>query len=316
MKDLLNEVDVVIGDCVLRDGFQILSETIPTDNKKAILELLVKAGVHTAEVTSMVPPHVLPQFGDAEELIEHAIQKGMRYPTVLAPNAKGARRAIAAGAPAIVLPLSVSETHSQKNLRKSRSAQVAELAEIRRIIDSKPAEQRPLLAAGVSTAFGCSYEGKISEADLFSLVDQCLSVGIDEVSLADTVGYASPNEVGRVFKQLVNRVDDAVFVRAHFHDTYGLGLANVYAALDAGVRVFDGSLAGLGGCPFAPNATGNTTLEDIVFLMQKCGLKTGINLDILLEGQQMLHKLVPEQPLYGVINRAGKYPTGFTPDTR
>ena len=316
MKDLLNEIDVVIGDCVLRDGFQILSETIPTDNKKAILELLVKAGVRTAEVTSMVPPHVLPQFGDAEELIEHAIQKGMRYPTVLAPNAKGARRAIAAGAPAIVLPLSVSETHSQKNLRKSRSAQVAELAEIRRIIDSEPAEQRPLLAAGVSTAFGCSYEGKISEADLFSLVDQCLSVGIDEVSLADTVGYASPDEVGRLFTQLVHRVDDAVLVRAHFHDTYGLGLANVYAALDAGVRVFDGSLAGLGGCPFAPNATGNATLEDIVFLMQKCGLKTGINLDILLEGQQMLHTLVPEQPLYGAINRAGKYPTGFTPETR
>lgn len=312
--NLFDSVDVILSDCVLRDGLQILKTPITSENKKAILDLLVKSGVRNIEITSMVPSKLLPQFADANEMIHYANTLSVVLPTVLVPNFKGAERAIEAGAKSLVLPLSVSETHSQKNIRKSRRDQLAELTHIRALIEEQPVDKRPLLAAGISTAFGCSYEGNVPEDEMFKMVDHCLEVGVDEVGLADTVGYATPPQIASAFKRLFQCVGRETLVRAHFHDTYGLGLANAFAAFEAGVKIFDGSLCGLGGCPFAPNAAGNTTLEDLVFVFQKCGLKTGINFETLLQGQSLLRSILPETPLYGVVNRAGKFPADFVPE--
>ena len=312
---MTNSLDqVLISDCVLRDGFQILPEPVPLHFKKQILKLLVDSGIKDAEITSMVPPKLIPQFGDAAELIAYANELDLKSATVLVPNIKGAERAIAAGARSIVLPISVSETHSNKNIRKSRADQVIELKKIRQLIDQQPVQSQPILAAGISTVFGCSYEGKVSESEVFRIVESCLEVGVEQVGLADTVGYASPNQVKRIFATYERMTGTVKTVRAHFHDTFGLGLANVCAARDAGVRGFDASLCGLGGCPFAPNASGNITLEDLVYLMQKLGMKTSINLDKLLEGQAILQEALPDQHLYGMINRAGKYPADFKPE--
>jgi len=313
--NLFDSVDVIISDCVLRDGLQILKTPVAFENKKAILDLMVNSGVRNIEVTSMAPPKLIPQFADADAMVDYANSIGVVLPTVLVPNYKGAERAIEAGAKSLVLPLSVSETHSQKNIRKSRDGQIDELARIRAHIDEQPVDNKPLLAAGISTAFGCSYEGRVPEDDVFKLVDRCLEVGIDEVGLADTLGYATPPQISSAFKRLFQRVGDETLIRAHFHDTFGLGLANAFAAFETGVKIFDGSLCGLGGCPFATNAKGNTTLEDLVFLFQKCGLKTGIDLEALLQGQRLLHSLLPDTPLYGVINQAGRFPADFEPQS-
>lgn len=308
---LFDSVDVILSDCVLRDGLQILKTPVAIEDKKAILDLLVKSGVRNIEVTSMVPPRLVPQFADANDMVDYANAIGVVLPTVLVPNFKGAERAIVAGAKSLVLPLSVSETHSHRNIRKSREDQIAELASIRAFIDEQPVDKRPQLAVGVSTAFGCSYEGKVPEDEVFRMVDRCLEIGVDEVGLADTVGYATPPQASSAFKRLFQHVGDETLVRAHFHDTFGFALANAFAAFEAGVKVFDGSLCGLGGCPFAPNATGNATLEDVVLLFQKCGLKTGIDFEALLQGQSLLRSLLPDTPLYGVVNRAGKFPADF-----
>ena len=312
-EQLLSDVDVVISDCVLRDGLQILkNQVVSLQDKKAILLLLFESGIRNIEITSMTPPKLLPQFADAHDMIRYANDLGVSLPTVLSPNLKGVERAIGFGASSVVLPLSASETHSQKNIRKSRIESIEELARVRELIDQQPLAKRPLLAAGISTAFGCSYEGKIDEDQVFWMVDECLKIGVDEVGLADTVGDAVPKQITSAFRRLQTVISPKIKIRAHFHDTFGLGLANVMAAFEQGVKYFDASLCGLGGCPFAPNATGNITLEDLVFLMQKSGIKTGIDLDKLLTGQQLLRRILPDQQLYGVVNRAGKYPTDFT----
>lgn len=312
-EQILNSIDVVISDCVLRDGLQILkNQLISLDNKKAILRLLFESGIRNIEISSMVPPKLAPQFADAGDMIRYADELGVLMPTVLSPNLRGVERAIEFGARSVFLPLSVSETHSQKNIRKSRIESLQELARVRELINKLPETERPYLAAGISTAFGCSYEGKINEDQVFWVVDECLKIGVDEIGLADTVGYAVPKQIKSAFRRLHSVIEPGIVVRAHFHDTFGFGLANAMAAFEEGVKYFDASLCGLGGCPFAPNATGNITLEDLVFLMQKSGVKTGINLDKLLTGQHLLQDILPDQQLYGVVNRAGKYPTDFT----
>ena len=307
------EVDVVISDCVLRDGLQSLRQVVALEDKKKILNLLLDSGIGNIEITSMVPPDKMPQFADAASMISFARERAVPLATVLVPNLKGAQRAIAAGAGSLVLPLSVSQSHSLKNIRKSTEGQLEELRRIRALIDRLPTPEQPVLAGGISTAFGCSYEGEIADKAVLALIGQCIEVGVDEIGLADTVGYANPDLVRRIFTNYFRTFGEKP-VRAHFHDTFGLGLVNVYAALEAGVRIFDASLCGLGGCPFAANATGNITLEDLVYLIQKLGLKTGIDLDKLLAGQRLLRSILPDENMYGALNRAGKYPTGFTPE--
>jgi hydroxymethylglutaryl-CoA lyase len=261
-----------------------------------------------------VSAKLIPQFSDAVAMIDYARQRDIGLMTVLVPNLKGAERAIAAHAESLVLPISASETHSQKNIRKSREEQISELRRIRDLIDDQPEGSRPLLAAGIATAFGCSYEGSISEDDVFLIVDKCLDVGVDEIGLADTVGYATPRQISSAFDRLNQRVDSSVGVRAHLHDTFGMGLANAFAALECGVKFIDASLCGLGGCPFAPGSAGNITLEDLVYMVQKLGLKTGIDLDKLLSGKALLRELVPETTLRGALSITGRYPADFVPE--
>jgi hydroxymethylglutaryl-CoA lyase len=247
-------------------------------------------------------------------MIAYARQLDIALATVLVPNLKGAERAIAANAASLVLPVSASETHSMKNIRKSRDEQLNELRQIRALIDEQPEGDRPLLAAGIATAFGCSYEGKVSEDEVFRIVDACLEIGVEEIGLADTVGYATPRQITRVFTRLIQQVDPTLQVRAHFHDTFGMGLSNSFAAVESGVKFVDASLCGLGGCPFAPGAAGNTTIEDLVYMVQKVGLRTGIDLDKLLEGKALLTELAPGATLRGALSLAGKYPKDFVPE--
>lgn len=314
MKILDDSIDIVISDVVLRDGLQILPDVVPIDGKKAIANLLIDSGIRNLEITSMVPPQLMPQFDDAVAMIEYARERAVGLATVLVPNLKGAERAIAAQAPSLVLPISVSDTHSRKNIRKSTHEQIGELSRIRDLISEQPATSRPVLAAGISTAFGCSYEGTIREDDVFAVVDACLDIGVDEIALADTVGYATPRQVSSAFDRLTRRVDSSVAVRAHFHDTFGLGLANSFASLECGVKYIDASLCGLGGCPYAPGAAGNVTLEDLVYMAQKLGLKTGIDLDQLLHGRALLRQLLPNAALRGALSAAGKFPADFIPE--
>ena len=316
MKDLFDSIDIVISDVVLRDGLQILADVVPLEGKKAILDLLVDSGIRNIEITSMVPPKLISQFTDAEEMIDYARQREVGVATVLVPNLKGAERAIGANAASLVLPISASETHSNKNIRKSREEQIDELRRIRNLIDQQAENHRPLLAAGIATAFGCSYEGPVGENEVFRLVDKCLDIGVDEIGLADTVGYATPPQITRAFGRLIARADSTVSIRAHFHDTFGMGLANAFAALDCGVKLLDASLGGLGGCPFAPASAGNITLEDLVYMAQKLGLKTGIDLDKLLRGKSLLHELLPDTTLRGALSLASGYPADFSPETR
>lgn len=311
MKNILKNIDILICDVVLRDGLQILKNIVSLDDKKAILDLLISSGIRNVEITSMVPPSVVPQFSDASDMITYANGFDEILATVLVPNLKGAERAVAAGATSLVIPLSASETHSRKNIRKTRDEQVAEIRKIRDLIDSLPNAERPLLSVGISTAFGCSYEGIVSEDQVFKLVDQCMEIGIDEIGIADTVGYAVPSFVKTLFRKLIRLIAGDIPVRAHFHDTFGFGLANTYAAVDADVKRIDASLCGLGGCPFAPNSTGNITLEDAVLMFQSMGLQTGIDLDRLQTGHDLLRARIPEAKLYGYLNAVGKYPANF-----
>jgi hydroxymethylglutaryl-CoA lyase len=232
---------------------------------------------------------------------------------VLVPSLKGAQAAVEAGAHKITIPISVSETHSLRNVRRTHEQMLAETRAIAELLKSLPADRRPSLEGGLSTAFGCTLEGDVPPDRVVALAEQLMQAGCDEVGLADTTGYANPNQV----KSLVRRVKVAVGEHAlnglHLHNTRGLGLANVMAGLDVGITTFDSSLGGLGGCPFAPGASGNIVTEDLVFMLEAMGLKTGIDLPALFAVREILRKALPDsEELYGFTPLAG-LPLGFHP---
>jgi hydroxymethylglutaryl-CoA lyase len=252
-------------------------------------------------------------MNDAAEVVAHALTIPTLTVAVLAPNLKGAERAMSAGAHKITLPISVSRSHSLANVRKTPDEAVAEAARICDLRDSMPAERRPKVEAGLSTVFGCTIEGPVSEEEVVRLAAACVEAGCDEVGLADTTGYANPEQVKRVFRKVRAALGDKLG-GAHLHNTRGLGLANVVAALDVGVRTFDSSLGGLGGCPFAPGATGNIVTEDLVFMLESMGLATGIDMDRLLAVRRIVAEGIPGEPLYGYVPDAG-LTIGYAPAT-
>jgi hydroxymethylglutaryl-CoA lyase len=222
--------------------------------------------------------------------------------TTLVPNLKGALAAIEAGADILVVPVSVSEGHSRANVRRTPDEMVAEVS---RIAEARDAAARPIrIHAGMATAFGCTIQGEVAESEVVRIAEASVAAGADEIGLADTVGYANPSQVRCLFERVRAAVGDRVR-SAHFHDTRGTGLANVIAALEAGIRSFDASLGGLGGCPYAPGASGNIATEDLVFMLESMGLDTGIRLDALIEAQRTLQTLLPGQTLHGKIATAG-----------
>ncbi|HEY5897589.1 MAG TPA: hydroxymethylglutaryl-CoA lyase [Burkholderiales bacterium] len=297
-------IDVEVCEVGLRDGLQLVSSFFPTAEKLAWIRAEADAGVRQIEVTSFVPPKVVPQFVDAEEIVRESLKIPGLQVLALIPNLKGAERGFALGVHKLDFVMSVSRTHNLKNVRREREESIADL---KRIVEARNAlskERRPAIVGGLSTALGCSFEGRIPVDDVRKYAAQMVECGVDEILVADTVGYADPAQVRKVFKAVLAEVGK-VPVGAHFHDTRGTGLANVGAALDVGVRRFDASLAGLGGCPFAPGASGNIVMDDLVFMLDSMGLRTGIDLQKLLKVREIVKNNLPDIELFGAVARAG-----------
>ena len=304
-------VDVLVREVGPRDGLQIIDQIVPTAQKIAWLDAEAAAGVSEIEVCSFVPPKIIPQFADAAEVVAHALSIPALTVATLIPNLKGAERGIALHVHKLNFVMSVSESHNQSNVRRTREESLADFTRIAELIRNIEPGRRPRLAAGLSTALGCTLEGPIDEAEVIRYAVRLAESGADEIVVADTVGYADPASVRRVFTGVISAVKPLP-VWAHFHDTRGLGLANVLAALDVGVRRFDSSLAGLGGCPYAPGATGNIVTEDLAFMLESMGLRTGIDLKRLIEARKIIGSVLQDVPLYGGIAKAG-LPKGFKP---
>lgn len=297
---------VIIRDVGLRDGLQSIARTVPTATKLQWLRGAHAAGLCELEVGSFVPARLLPQLADTAELVTMANTLPGLLGSVLVPNLKGAERALQCGAKAMLLPLSASHAHSLANLRKTPDGVLVEIAATRRLRDEWAAEtgQRCTLEVGLSTAFGCTIQGAVDEAEVLRLLQAALAAGADCVGLADTVGYADPEQVRRVFTRGFDAVGDQLSC-GHFHDTRGLGLANVYAAWQTGVRRFDACLGGIGGCPHAPGASGNVSTEDVAYLFASMGVATGLDFDALIALRAQLAQWLDGECLHGSIANAG-----------
>ena len=300
----MNQIDVIVREVGLRDGLQIHPTFMPTDSKIAWIEAEAAAGVREIEVTSYVPPKLIPQFADAEEVTRRALGVPGLMVAALIPNSKGAERGLALGVHKLNFVMSVSKTHNLKNVRREREESVADFARIVELVRAQPEGRRPRIVGGLSTALGCSFEGRVPVADVVKYALLLAEAGADELVVADTVGYADPAQVRAVFKAVMAEIG-TLPVAAHFHDTRGTGLANVGAALDCGVRAFDASLAGLGGCPFAPGATGNIVMDDLCFMLDSMGLRTGVDLEKLLRVRDIVRAALPDIEMQGALARAG-----------
>ena len=298
-------VDILVSEVGPRDGLQSVQSIMPTAAKKAWISALAAAGVSEIEVGSFVPARVLPQLADTAEIVTHALTIPGLTVAVLVPNARGAAAAIDAGAHKITLPLSVSETHSLANLRRTHDQVLAEAQLIAEMIAELPVERRPHFEGSLSTAFGCTLEGSIPDAQIARLAEGLMAAGCDEVGLSDTTGYADPASVRRLIGLVRGLVGEGALTGIHLHNTRGLGLANALAALDCGLTTLDASQGGLGGCPFAPGASGNIVTEDLVFMLEAMGLRTGIDLAGLIAARAVLFSALPDEPLYGFLPLAG-----------
>ncbi|HEY2135317.1 MAG TPA: hydroxymethylglutaryl-CoA lyase [Xanthobacteraceae bacterium] len=290
-----------IREVGLRDGLQLVKSFLATERKIAWCRQEVAAGLAEVEVTSFVPPSVVPQFADAVEVAQAAVAIDGLTVAALVPNLKGATRGFDAGVHKINFVLSASEAHNLANVRRTTAESVADFG---RIIAERDARGLTIpVVAGIATSFGCTIQGDVPEAQVLRLVETLARAGSDEIMLADTVGYANPAQVRRIFSSVAKIVDKPIY--AHFHDTRGLGLANVCAAVDAGVTRFDASIGGLGGCPFAPGASGNIDTEDCAFLLESLGFDTGLDIDRLVALRAMVAQWLPGERVGGMIAQAG-----------
>jgi hydroxymethylglutaryl-CoA lyase len=290
----MTAIDVEISEVGPRDGLQSITPIMPTAAKKAWITAEAAAGVREIEVGSFVPASILPQLADTAELVAHARGIAGLKVAVLVPNYRGAEAAIAAGAHKITIPLSVSETHSLKNVRRTHAQMYEEVARIAALIRSLPAAQRPHFEGGLSTAFGCTLEGRISHAQVLKAAEALLAAGCDEVGLSDTTGYADPRNVRELTQSLWSACGRDRLTGIHLHNTRGQGLACALAAVEIGLETVDASLGGIGGCPFAPGASGNIVTEDLVFMLEAMGLKTGIDLEQLLAVREIVRAALPD----------------------
>ena len=293
---------VTVREMGLRDGLQSVATIVPTAAKIEWVRDAYAAGEREIEVGSFVPPRLLPQLADTAEVLAFAqTLPGLRA-TVLVPNLRGAQRALEADAEMMLVPLSASHAHSLANLRKTPDEVVAEIARMRAERDASGA--RTEIEVGISTAFGCTIQGRVDAEEVVRLVQAVLDAGVDAVSLADTVGYADPAMVSRLFERVL-RVAGERLVCGHFHDTRGLGLANVYAALQLGINRFDACSAGIGGCPHAPGASGNVATEDLTYMLHSMGITTGLAFDRLLALRAKVAKWLEGEPTHGTIWKTG-----------
>ena len=304
----MNTATVLISEVGPRDGLQSVNACMPTADKLRWISALHAAGLREIEVGSFVPARLLPQLADTAAVVAHALTLPGLTVLALVPNLRGAEAALAAGVHKITVPVSASPAHSMANVRKSPQAMVEEV----RLIDALRRRVAPQvgLEAAISTAFGCTLQGAVPEDEVIRLALQCAGAGADDVGLSDTTGHANPAQVRRLFMRLRAEIGHQAGA-AHMHNTRGLGLANCLAAYEAGVRTFDASLGGLGGCPYAPGASGNVVTEDLVFMFEAMGITTGIDLARLIAARAPLQAGLPGEPLYGMTPEAG-LPQGWT----
>jgi hydroxymethylglutaryl-CoA lyase len=288
----------------LRDGLQSIAEILPTEEKIAWLDAEHAAGVREIEVSSFVPPKLLPQLADAEAIVQHALSLPGLTVSALIPNLRGAERGLALGVHEMNFVLSVSEGHNRANVRRTTAESIEDFRRVVALCHTAPAERRPRVACGLATAFGCTIDGAVDEDRVRPIAIDAAEAGADAILLADTVGYGQPAAVERVFRRVIADVTPLP-VAGHFHDTRGLGLANVLAALNAGARAFDASLGGLGGCPYAPGATGNIVTEDLAFMLEAMGFDTGIDIDRLVKVRDLVSGFLPNIVQHGAIANAG-----------
>lgn len=299
---------VLISEVGPRDGLQSIKSVMPTAAKLKWISALAAAGLREIEVGSFVPPKLLPQMADIREVVAHALSIPGLHVAVLAPNLRGCQNAFEAGVHKVTLPVSVTDEHAMANIRKTTAQLIDEVREIVALRDARfPGIE---IEAGVSVAFGCTIAGTVTDDQTIRMCAAMAECGVDEIGLSDTSGYANPTQVRRLFRRLQTEFGDKAG-GAHFHNTRGQGLANVVAALDAGVSTIDASQAGLGGCPYAPGATGNIVTEDLVFLLESMGYDTGVDVDALIAARTILAEALPGEALYGHVKDAG-LPKGFT----
>src|SRR3954469_8069293 len=293
---------VILREVGLRDGLRLVKEFPSTAAKQQWIRDEYAAGVRHFETGSFLPAKTFPQFVDVREIVATIAALPGAHGIALALNERGVNEALASGIAEIASVVSATEEHSQANANRSRESAIANVKRLCELRDASA--HRPVVNAAISMALGCSITGEVDPNEVIRLAGKLYGVGCDMVAVADTVGYAGPRQVGELTKAVVG-IAEGKPVCVHLHDTRGMGIANASAALDAGARVLDGSLGGLGGCPFAPGATGNVVFEDLVFLCESKGFATGIDLEKLIAVRSILREEMPNEQLYGGLARAG-----------
>jgi hydroxymethylglutaryl-CoA lyase len=293
---------VVLREVGLRDGLQLVKTFPSMQAKQRWIAEEYAAGVRHFEVGSFLPAKTFPQFADVREMVRAVAALPSAHGVALALNERGVNEALESGVGEVASVVSATEEHSQANARRSRESAIANVKRLCELRDASA--HKPIVHAAISMALGCSIAGAVDPREVLRLVETCFEAGVDAVGIADTVGYAGPRQVGELTKAAVKLAGDKP-ICVHLHDTRGMGIANASAALDAGARILDGSLGGLGGCPFAPGATGNVVFEDLVFLCGSKGFATGIDIEKLVAVRQILREQMPNEPLYGGLARAG-----------
>lgn len=310
MAGMNSNIDILVSEVGPRDGLQMIAQTMPLAAKLDWIAALVTAGLREIEVGSCVSPKRLPQMADTDAVIASAVaaHQGVTI-MALVPNVKGAARAFAAGAHKVTVPVSASRAHSRANIGMTPEEAIEQVRAIAALRNTLPGARRTV-EVGISTAFGCTMEGRVDEDWVIRLAGMAAEAGADSVGLSDTTGMANPAQVKRLFAALIRDLGMKAG-GAHFHNTRGQGLANVVAAIDVGVTAFDSSLGGLGGCPYAPGASGNIVTEDLVCMLEAMGLCTGIDIEKLIAARAILQQGLPGEILYGHVAEAG-LPAGFT----
>ncbi len=285
-----------------RDGLQIAKTRMTTDDKIAWIAAMAAAGVREIEVGSFVPPRVIPQMADTEEVVRRCVEIPGLTVIALVPNLRGAQNAYNAGAHKISTPVSVSEGHSRANLNRTPAESIAEMGRLMEWVKAQP--RRMEVIAGASTAFGCSIDGVVPTAQVVRVCAVLAQAGVDKIMLADTVGYGHPAQIKEVVRAVRGAIGPVLW-GLHLHDTLGMGIANALAGLEEGIRAYDSCLGGLGGCPYAPGASGNVVTEDLVLMLESMGFRTGIDLPKLLKARALLHAGLPAEPLSGQMAKVG-----------
>ena len=304
----MNNKQILVSEVGPRDGLQSIDAILPTEIKKQWILALANAGIQEIEVGSFVPKSLIPQLADTAEIVKYAITIPNLTVAALVPNLKGAINAIKSGAHKISIPFSTSETHSIKNVNKNHKQMIEEIKKISDYILEN--NHNTHLEVALATAFGCSIIGEIPEDLVISLAEQIMKAGSKEIVLSDTTGYGDPSKVRKLVRKLKATIGDSKLNSIHLHNTRGLGLANAFAAIEEGITIIDSSISGIGGCPFAPGASGNIVTEDLVFMLDAMGFDTGIDLDKLFSIRDILSKALPDEPLYGYTANAG-LPLGY-----